>query len=214
MRSDRPWPRQSSVATAKPRERRSRTVSKYFSIHSARHCKMTTVPLRPAGGSQRAKRKLTPSGVFNSPATKLSGTGLAGMETSFMEIVRGSRPDAYNSPSKLLNLMPVRDVRRRLYAAAIRRFAASTASWIRNIFQYFAAPCAIQGTHPYQICAGRFADAHLQAWSIRTGQPHVAQGGYAMRTYDLAPLYRSTVGFDRLVSLLYHGLECAAAGYP
>ncbi len=31
--------------------------------------------------------------------------------------------------------------------------------------------------------------------------PHVAQGGYAMRTFDLAPLYRSTVGFDRLFSL-------------
>jgi molecular chaperone IbpA len=26
-------------------------------------------------------------------------------------------------------------------------------------------------------------------------------GGYAMRTFDLAPLYRSTVGFDRLFSL-------------
>jgi molecular chaperone IbpA len=28
------------------------------------------------------------------------------------------------------------------------------------------------------------------------------QGGHAMRTFDLAPLYRSTVGFDRLFSLL------------
>ncbi len=27
-------------------------------------------------------------------------------------------------------------------------------------------------------------------------------GGYAMRTFDLTPLYRSTVGFDRLFSLL------------
>jgi molecular chaperone IbpA len=27
-------------------------------------------------------------------------------------------------------------------------------------------------------------------------------GGYAMRTFDLAPLYRSTVGFDRLFNLL------------
>src|SRR3984893_4731973 len=53
-----------------------------------------------------------------------------------------------------------------------------------------------------------------KAWSIRTGQQHVAQGGYAMRTYDLAPLYRSTVGFDRLFSLLDQGLEGAAPGYP
>jgi molecular chaperone IbpA len=27
-------------------------------------------------------------------------------------------------------------------------------------------------------------------------------GGYAMRTFDLTPLYRSTVGFDRLFSML------------
>jgi molecular chaperone IbpA len=32
---------------------------------------------------------------------------------------------------------------------------------------------------------------------------HVAsEGGYAMRHYDLTPLYRSTVGFDRLFSLI------------
>ena len=34
-----------------------------------------------------------------------------------------------------------------------------------------------------------------------------------MRTFDLAPLYRSTVGFDRLFSLLDQGLE-SAPGYP
>jgi molecular chaperone IbpA len=45
--------------------------------------------------------------------------------------------------------------------------------------------------------------------------PHVAsQGGYAMRTFDLSPLYRSTVGFDRLFSLLDQGLEGTAPGYP
>jgi molecular chaperone IbpA len=55
---------------------------------------------------------------------------------------------------------------------------------------------------------------------LRNGQfghsadrPHVAQtGGYAMRTFDLAPLYRSTIGFDRLFSML-DGFE-AAPGYP
>jgi molecular chaperone IbpA len=46
------------------------------------------------------------------------------------------------------------------------------------------------------------------------GSPHVAQGGYAMRTFDLAPLYRSTVGFDRLFSLLDQGAEGGAPGYP
>ena len=34
-----------------------------------------------------------------------------------------------------------------------------------------------------------------------------------MRTFDLAPLYRSTVGFDRLFSMLDSGLD-AAPGYP
>jgi molecular chaperone IbpA len=38
------------------------------------------------------------------------------------------------------------------------------------------------------------------------------EGGYAMRTFDLAPLYRSTVGFDRLFSMM-DGFE-AAPGYP
>jgi molecular chaperone IbpA len=40
-------------------------------------------------------------------------------------------------------------------------------------------------------------------------------GGYAMRTFDLTPLYRSTVGFDRLFSLLdQDGGFDAAPGYP
>jgi molecular chaperone IbpA len=37
-----------------------------------------------------------------------------------------------------------------------------------------------------------------------------------MRTFDLAPLYRSTVGFDRLFSLLdqVSGVEGSVPGYP
>lgn len=35
-----------------------------------------------------------------------------------------------------------------------------------------------------------------------------------MRTFDLSPLYRSTVGFDRLFSLIDQGLDGAAPGYP
>jgi molecular chaperone IbpA len=34
-----------------------------------------------------------------------------------------------------------------------------------------------------------------------------------MRTFDLAPLYRSTVGFDRLFDMIGDGFE-AAPGYP
>jgi molecular chaperone IbpA len=43
------------------------------------------------------------------------------------------------------------------------------------------------------------------------------QRGHAMRTFDFAPFYRSTVGFDRLFSMLDQvgGAESAAApGYP
>jgi molecular chaperone IbpA len=35
-----------------------------------------------------------------------------------------------------------------------------------------------------------------------------------MRTFDLSPLYRSTVGFDRLFSLLDQGVEGTTPGYP
>jgi len=43
-----------------------------------------------------------------------------------------------------------------------------------------------------------------------------SEGGYAMRTFDLAPLYRSTVGFDRLFSLInqIENGEAGNASYP
>jgi molecular chaperone IbpA len=42
------------------------------------------------------------------------------------------------------------------------------------------------------------------------------KGGYAMRTFDLSPLYRSTVGFDRLFSMLDNtaGFENGGTTYP
>src|SRR5271169_3051470 len=42
------------------------------------------------------------------------------------------------------------------------------------------------------------------------------QGGHAMRAFDFAPLYRSTVGFDRLFSTLdqLKGAEDSAPSYP
>src|SRR3979409_596449 len=41
-------------------------------------------------------------------------------------------------------------------------------------------------------------------------------GGHAMRTFDFAPLYRSTVGFDRMFSLLDQlgGTEGSVTSYP
>src|SRR5205823_62644 len=73
--------------------------------HSERPWKMHTVPRRPAGGSQRAKRRVMPSGVLSVPATKLSGTGFAGIEMSFMKTFgRAAVASAYNSMEMLLNL--------------------------------------------------------------------------------------------------------------
>src|SRR5262249_23517937 len=69
----------------KPREWRSRTISKYFSMNSMRPWKMHTVPLRSRGGDQRANLIEIPSRVFRTPTTAPWGTGLAGMETSFIE---------------------------------------------------------------------------------------------------------------------------------
>jgi molecular chaperone IbpA len=48
----------------------------------------------------------------------------------------------------------------------------------------------------------------------RTIRMSLNQGGYAMRTFDLAPLYRSTVGFDRLFSLFDQLGHDGTPGYP
>src|SRR3989304_2491822 len=44
----------------------------------------------------------------------------------------------------------------------------------------------------------------------------LTQGGHAMRTFDFAPFYRSTVGFDRMFSMLDQvgGLEGSVPSYP
>src|SRR5467141_1630005 len=51
----------------------------------------------------------------------------------------------------------------------------------------------------------------------RADRSHVAQkGGHAMRTFDFAPFYRSTVGFDRVFSTLDQllGVEGSMPSYP
>src|SRR5260370_10745836 len=52
--------------------------------------------------------------------------------------------------------------------------------------------------------------------ALRADRLHVAQtGGHAMRTFDFAPLYRSTVGFERLFSMFdqLDGVE-GLSNYP
>src|SRR5205085_12457993 len=62
-------------------------------------------------------------------------------------------------------------------------------------------PALTGGTNPVRPCGGPSACRFT--------------GGYAMRQFDLAPLYRNTVGFDRLFSMLDQlvGVE-AAPSYP
>lgn len=76
------------------------------------------------------------------------------------------------------------------------------------------APLASAGADPHMLLAqAQMGCAKQPVWPIRADQSHFAQQrGYAMRTFDLAPLYRSTVGFDRLFSML-DGFE-TAPGYP
>src|ERR1700756_1649006 len=53
--------------------------------------------------------------------------------------------------------------------------------------------------------------------ALRADRSHVAQqGGHAMRTFDFAPFYRSTVGFDRMFSMFDQlgGEEGQASSYP
>src|SRR5665647_21998 len=73
--------------------------------------------------------------------------------------------------------------------------------------------CEAKATLPYQFCAGHSGCARALVRPL-CGPPacRSTPGGYAMRTFDLAPLYRSTVGFDRLFSML-DGFE-SAPGYP
>src|ERR1700732_2871485 len=53
--------------------------------------------------------------------------------------------------------------------------------------------------------------------ALKADRSHVAQtGGHAMRTFDFAPLYRSTVGFDRMFSMLdqLDSVEGSVSSYP
>src|ERR1700755_935066 len=66
------------------------------------------------------------------------------------------------------------------------------------------------------IAQAQMGCAKQPVWPIRADHSHFAQQrGYVMRTFDLAPLYRSTVGFDRLFSMLDNTARLEAApGYP
>src|SRR5262249_25041665 len=114
------------------------------------------------------------------PVTTSSGAGFAGIETSFMGAGGCGAPPRYS---------------RTKIGFIAKRPGTGSMGLVFNGFR------ALQLQNVLPISRLR-----RPAW-LRTGsrfdhsvdRPHVAQtGGYAMRTFDLAPLYRSTVGFDRL----------------
>src|ERR1700730_18655605 len=88
---------------------------------------------------------------------------------------------------------------------------------MESIFPAAPSSCRPGGQFPNTCCAGQY---RLRArgparWADSSACRSTA-GGYAMRTFDLAPLYRSTVGFDRLFSMLdqVSGFDGATPSYP
>src|SRR4029077_15945944 len=81
-----------------------------------------------------------------------------------------------------------------------------------NTLESRAVPLAGRKTAPISSLRRPYGCARRGLAIRRTAACRSTQGGYAMRTFDLSPLYRSTVGFDRLFSML-DGFE-AAPGYP
>src|ERR1700722_9162356 len=91
-RAEPPCPRQSMVATAKPRASNSAITSKYFSMNSDRPCSRTTVPRTAVCGTQRAVRSCTPSTTRAIATMASGGAGLSWVETRCIkrsEIARG-----------------------------------------------------------------------------------------------------------------------------
>src|SRR5207248_6549393 len=76
--------------------------------------------------------------------------------------------------------------------------------------------CAGQEEYPITGRAGHKAALRKVRPSGRIVRMSLNQRGHAMRSFDFAPFYRSTVGFDRLFSMLDQvgGVEASAPSYP
>ena len=80
--------------------------------------------------------------------------------------------------------------------------------------QWPCPSCAAEARLPHLRCTGsKPGCAENRSGSVADQSHFAQQRGYAMRTFDLAPLYRSTVGFDRLFSML-DGFESPPAIRP
>ena len=79
------------------------------------------------------------------------------------------------------------------------------------------SPYNVASQYPNNIRVGHEAALRKIRPQRRIVRMSLKQRGHAMRTFDFAPFYRSTVGFDQLFSMLdqVSGAESAAApGYP
>src|SRR5690606_40508436 len=89
------------------------------------------------------------------------------------------------------------------------------AAWIRSRLRDLESPRPrtnfIDGAQAFSGCA-RINSLGLQGQTM----PQSLSGGLVMRHLDFAPLYRSTIGFDRLIRLLDEvaGFGDEAASYP
>src|ERR1700730_415001 len=181
-------------------------------MNSARPWNRHTVPLRPGGVAHRAKRNETPSGVFKVPVTTSSGAGLAGIETSVMTF--GAFAGKVNPVRKCAAvLFPAKTAPGKPHVRGRRvcRPYISTSTPLNALFSTMAG-CAHndRAAEGLDSLAKDGPASHILpvqapqrlAWTgNRSGHSadqsaSRSRGGYAMRPFNLAPLYRSTVGFD------------------
>ena len=80
MRPEPPWPRQSMVATAKPRPRNSSITSKYFSMNSVCPFRTRQVPRARTSGSasNRAARKVAPTALMGMGSKRVAAGIMTG----------------------------------------------------------------------------------------------------------------------------------------
>jgi molecular chaperone IbpA len=78
-------------------------------------------------------------------------------------------------------------------------------------------------TLPYHLCAGRYqwceprpgcTQTKARPDGGRVNSTSRSMEDFSMRSYDLTPFYRSTVGFDRFFSLLDQAAADGSPGYP
>src|SRR3984893_7664805 len=211
-RPERPCPRQSRIATSKFRASSSPMTSKYFSMNSARPGKTAIVPAQAAPQFQRAARKVQLSRAAMAETTAPGGAG-------FSKIVQSSI-----AKFRCSEALPGRNFNRagRFSGTHYRRnFRLSCPSCKAKPYPHIdiarAASGRASGGEPWaprgscrQIVSRRFVNVVGTTTFLASFKEDSE-----MRQFDLSPLYRSTIGFDRLFNMIDQaaGLETMPS-YP